>query len=449
MQLNLPTGDYTGILHAPFRSRYIDAGDTFFPISDDVDLGDALLDSGFFIEGRIEKPGGGGLVDVEITVYDAGLGMDAGFTHTVGPDGSFRVGVPAGVYHLFPAVHPEHEYWVAPVFNVYVGQDVLLYPALEAVAAGHIRGTVVDDTETPIGEIPVAAYHDTLGFVRQTDTCLDGTYDLKVPAGDYAVQARPSFDELCLADEYYDDHYEGCGADLVSVTVPGSVTGIDFALEPAGAISGTVVGAGGPLADIAVCATDGLTNPICHHGCTTTGFDGSWVLPNVPVAADYRVDANGPGYPWECWDGYPDCTDYDPVSVAECVETGGIQFHAIAAPGPVPDGGPVAGTRMSAWWGASPGEIVIEWQPTCDADDHAIYFGTLREFSTYTFAVCDAGMGGTFGLVPPDGDLFFVVVGQSGVLDGSYGYTSNLAERPAADYGWCFTHQDLTATCVP
>jgi hypothetical protein len=448
MQLNLPTGTYEGTLCAPFRSRYVDADSSFFPIGNDVDLGDALLDSGYFIEGRIVDPLGDGLIGVEVTAYDIFLDRDAGRTRTVGPDGSFRLAVPPGVYYLFPSVRDEQEYWVAPVTDLFVNQDVQVYPALEAQAAGHIRGTVVDDSAIPIDELPVAAYHDLFGFVRQTDTCPDGSYDLKVPAGDYAVQARPSFDDLCLADEFYDDHYEGCGADLVSVTVPGTVNGIDFALAPAGTISGTVVGASGPLGYVTVCATNGLTNPTCYHGCTSSEPDGTYVLPNVPAAADYRVDATGPGYPWECWDGYPDCTDYDPVSVGDCAETSGIQFHALPAPGPVPDGWVVAGDRLSARWNAPTGEIVIEWQPTCDADDHAIYFGALGEFAAYTWAACDAGMSGSYSLFPPGGDLFFVVVGQSGALEGSYGYDGNLAERPHSG-GLCGTFQDLTATCVP
>jgi len=447
--LNLPAGTYEATLRPPFRSRYFSGDSSLIPITGDVDLGDATMDSGYFIEGRIVDQAGDGLAGVVVVAFESSLGMEMAETRTVGPDGSFRLGVLPGIYHLFPSVHADQEHWVAPVFNVYVGQDLLLYPDLQAEPAGHIRGTVVDGSAIPIEEMPVAAYHDVLGFVRQTDSCPDGSYDLKVPDGNYVVQARPSFDGLCLADEYYDDHYEGCGADLVSLTVPGTATGIDFALEPAGSITGSVIGATGPLPDVAVCATDGLTNPTCHHACTTTGFDGTYVLSNLPVAADYRVDAIGPGQPWECWDGQPDCIDYDPVPVGECVVTPGIQFHALAAPGPVPDGAQVSGTLMSVHRGVSAGEIVIDWQPTCDADDHAIYFGPLGDFSTYTFAVCNAGMAGTFSVTPPGGDLFWVVVGQNGSLEGTYGYRSDLSERPGAGGTWCGNIQDLTATCLP
>ena len=54
------------------------------------------------------------------------------------------------------------------------------------------------------------------------------------------------------------------------------------------------------------------------------------------------------------------------------------------------------------------GEIVIDLQPTCDADDHAIYFGQIGDFSTYSFAVCDTGIAGTVAVTPPGGDLFAV-----------------------------------------
>jgi hypothetical protein len=194
-----------------------------------------------------------------------------------------------------------------------------------------------------------------------------------------------------------------------------------------------------------------VSNPDCFQGCTTTGPNGTYRLGNVPVGADYRVDASGPGYPWECWNGYADCSDYDPVLVLECVDTPDIRFHTGSgpAPGPVPDGAHVAGTLMSVGRGASPGEIVIDWQPTCDADDHAIYFGTLRAFGSYTWALCDAGMGGTWTGVPPAGDLFWVVVGQNAALEGSYGVDGNLVERPHDDEVRCGNVQDLGATCVP
>jgi hypothetical protein len=141
--------------------------------------------------------------------------------------------------------------------------------------------------------------------------------------------------------------------------------------------------------------------------------------------------------------------DYDPVSVGDCTVTSDIQFHSPAAPGRVPEGPDVAGTPMTVRRGALPGEVVIEWQPTCDADDHAIYFGTLGSFDSYAFAECDVGTSGSWPVTLPGGDLFWVVVGQNSVLEGSYGVNSDLVERPDDGGILCGDIQDLTATCVP
>jgi hypothetical protein len=450
LTLNLLTGSYEFELHAPFRSRYVSGLEgSLIPISGDVDLGDATLDSGYFIEGRIVDPGGDGLPGVEVSVWDVYEGVTAGETTTVGQDGSFRLAVPPGLYHVFMSVHAGHEYWVASELYVPVIEDLLLYPDRQATIAGHIQGTVVDTSMSPVEEIPVAAYHETLGFVRQIDTCPDGTYDLKVPDGNYNLQAMPSWEELCLADEFYNGHYLGCGADTVALSAPGTVTGIDFTLEPAGSISGTVVGDSGPLGDVAVCVTDGLTNPVCLDHCTTTGPDGSYMLSGVPVHTDWRVAASGSGFPWECWDDHIDCVTYDPVPVADCVETSGINFHVSYAPGPVPEGNHVPGTRMSARVTGVPGDVIIEWQPTCNADDHVIYFGSLGSFSSYTDAECSAGMSGTWTGTLPGGDLFFVVVGVNGNREGSYGMDSDPGERPAEGGLLCGYTQDLSATCIP
>ena len=381
MTLILPTGNYEVSLGAPFGSRYISGDGSVLPITGDVDFGDATLDSGYFLEGRIVDPSGDGLIGVEVTAYDTNLGIDAGRTHTVGPDGNFRLAVPPGSHHLFVSVHADHEYWVASRLYVFVDQDVLFYPAMQAEIAGHVTGQVIDSLASPVEELPVAAYHDLLGFVRQTDTCADGTYDLKLPDGNYVIHARPSFDELCMADEYYDGHYDGCGADMVALTAPATVTGIDFTLEPAGSISGSVIGEFGPVADVAVCATDGLLEsrlPSRLHDQRSRRH----------LPADQRARRRGlpcrrhrAGLPVGMLGRLPRLHRLrsGPGRRNASRPPASSSIRGGAAPGPVPDGDHVSGTPMSAATRRGAGEIVIDWQPTCDADDHAIYFGPLRE----------------------------------------------------------------------
>jgi hypothetical protein len=449
MVLNLPTGSYDMVLRPPYQSRYLYGGVSTFVITEDVDLGDAPMDSGYLVEGRIVNPSGDGLAGVEVSMWDVYEGEDAAETTTSGSDGRFRLAVPAGSYHLFTSVHPDHEYWVEPEFDIDVSSDLLLYPARQAEIAGHLRGTVLDWSMTPLEELPVQAFHDTYGFVRMADTCYDGSYDLKVPSGDYSIQAMPSWEELCLADEFYDGHYTGCGSDLVTLTAPATLTGLDFVLEPAGGISGTVSDDTGPVAGATVCTTNGSSNPSCYNGCTFTDGGGAFTLANVPVAADYQVDVVGPGYPWECWDDHLGCSDYDPVPVAECVDTALIDYHLSNFPGAVPLGDHVAGTPMTVRRGGSPGDVIIDWQPTCNASDHAIYFGTLGNFTSYVQAECNAGTAGSWPVTPPGGDIFWVVVGVNGANEGSYGEYGGGGERPSDGGAQCGYWQDLSGTCLP
>jgi hypothetical protein len=119
------------------------------------------------------------------------------------------------------------------------------------------------------------------------------------------------------------------------------------------------------------------------------------------------------------------------------------------APGPVPDGNHVAGTQMTVQRGVAPGEVIIDWQPTCDAHDHAIYFGSVGSFTSYIDAVCDAGMSGSRTVTPAAGNIFWVVVGVNGLFEGSYGVDSGVTERPDDGGAHCGYVQDLGAICVP
>jgi len=71
------------------------------------------------------------------------------------------------------------------------------------------------------------------------------------------------------------------------------------------------------------------------------------------------------------------------------------------------------------------GQISIQYQPACDATDHHIEYGLLRDVgsSVYFGQVCGIGTGGTYdGILPENESLFFLVVGDDGVgVEGSYG----------------------------
>jgi hypothetical protein len=97
------------------------------------------------------------------------------------------------------------------------------------------------------------------------------------------------------------------------------------------------------------------------------------------------------------------------------------------------------------------GEVSISYAPACGASDHTAYTGNLASVSTYAWdqAVCSLGTSGTATFQPGAGSRFFVVVGNNGVVEGSYGLDGNGAERPedTETVSICSHEQDLTLTC--
>ncbi len=450
LQLNLPTGEYEFFLEPPFQSRFLSGDGAVIPITGTIDFGNVGLYSGYFIEGYVVDPVGNGLAGVQVTAIDRPGWFEVGGTRTAGQDGRFRLAVPPGTYDLFFEMPQDHSFFAPPLFALEVWQDYRVYPAVQAEDVGYISGTVTDTTPAPVSGVPMTAWHDVYGPVDDAWSCADGSYLLRAPTGDFGVIAVPSDEGFCLANENYNNRYPGCGFDYVSVTAPATVPGIDFTLEPAGAISGLLTDDLGPaVTDVMVCAIAGGSMPFCAEICAINDPDGSYFLPGVPVGVDYMVVAEGGSYPRECWDDHVNCLSYDPVSVAECALTPNIDFLLSGAPGRVPMDPFTAGTPMTADYDQNTGILTIFWQPTCSADNHAVFFGNIGNFSNYTAAECVTGVTGAHPLTPPPGDIFWIVAGASGDRQGSYGVNSDLMERPSDGGALCGYTQDLTATCVP
>jgi len=119
---------------------------------------------------------------------------------------------------------------------------------------------------------------------------------------------------------------------------------------------------------------------------------------------------------------------------------------------------PVAGTNpkeasplgtMTAQRGAG-GAIAVAYAPACGATQHTVYAGNLATLRTGGLAwsqrFCSLGASGSFSFTP-SGDVYFVVAGNNGTTEGSYGRTS-AGERPAGGSGGaCSYVQDLSGTC--
>jgi hypothetical protein len=94
----------------------------------------------------------------------------------------------------------------------------------------------------------------------------------------------------------------------------------------------------------------------------------------------------------------------------------------------------------------------LSYEPACGAGDNTIVLGPLGGVATYTYTGerCNIGNSGAFlwdyPAVPES--FFFLVVGNDGVAEGSYGTRSGGAERPgyAGNLG-CPLPQDLENRC--
>jgi len=450
-RLNVPTGEHEFFAAGPFLGRYL-VSSAIQTITGDFDFGDVELDSGYFIEGRVVDSSGVAMAGVEVTVFDATSFDEVARTRTVGTAGQFRVALPLGLYHLEFEAPPGLDYFIPQTDPLELWTDTTLYPAVQAQDAGHVQGTVYQaDGVTPVAGIPISAYETATGsWIASTGICDDGTYDLRVPAGSYRIKADAIFGSPCLAEAWFDSTAYSCEATSIAVTPPGRTPGIDFSLEPAGGLSGRVVdefGAG--LAFASVCVDEGPGSPPCHISCADTDLGGYYDLAGLAVGNGYRVQFVTGLYPTECWNDHPSCNAYDPVSVNECQTTFGIDSGLGFAAGPVPDGALVPGAPMTARYDSTLDLLTIDWQPTCNAEGHVLYFGQLGNFGTYTEAVCDVGIDGTVEMTAPVGDLFWIIAGTNGTREGSYGLDSVGFERPSDGGALCGLAQDLNATCLP
>lgn len=99
------------------------------------------------------------------------------------------------------------------------------------------------------------------------------------------------------------------------------------------------------------------------------------------------------------------------------------------------------------------GILSITYAPACGAADHDIYGGPLRDVRIYGWGgqVCGIGASGTYAFNPGSGSYFFLVIGNNGTAEGSYGHRMRenymVHERPSWAGNGCGRTQDLSKRC--
>jgi hypothetical protein len=114
--------------------------------------------------------------------------------------------------------------------------------------------------------------------------------------------------------------------------------------------------------------------------------------------------------------------------------------------------------------GYAAGNITINYGGACSANDHSLYVGALTQTALqngdYSQKFCAIGVGGPFVFNPGAGSFFFLVAGDDGTTQGSYGesYFSDATdpmypnlliyrERPADAINSCNRTYDLALRC--
>jgi len=123
-----------------------------------------------------------------------------------------------------------------------------------------------------------------------------------------------------------------------------------------------------------------------------------------------------------------------------------IIFHT-----PMPKEASPAGAPMTAEKGSGR-SVIVHFMAGCGTTTHAVYWGNgpIGSALNWTDVTCDVASGGSFNPAKqnPGEWIYFVVVGQTSTLEGSYGTNSLGQERPeAVGIGACDKPQDLTGTC--
>lgn len=96
------------------------------------------------------------------------------------------------------------------------------------------------------------------------------------------------------------------------------------------------------------------------------------------------------------------------------------------------------------------GVIDVYYDRACMATDHTLFRGPLQAISSYGYssATCGTGTSGILSVPAGGGDEFFLVVGNDGTREGSYGRDGSGVERPEdSALPTCDFPQSLAADC--
>ena len=96
------------------------------------------------------------------------------------------------------------------------------------------------------------------------------------------------------------------------------------------------------------------------------------------------------------------------------------------------------------------GDLSLSYVPACGSQSHDIYYGPLNQVSSYGWSGSTCGIGTTgqyAGFNPGPGSYFFVLVANTGAVEGPYGTDSTGTQQRAAGALYCGRTQLSGSMC--
>jgi hypothetical protein len=296
------------------------------------------LATGASVSGVVKAGNAAGVPLAGICVFAAPEFAGPGATARTRADGSYRlVGMSTGRYAIDFSRCGNRGNYLGQTRHVRVttGQAVTGFDAFLQPGA-IVSGTVTDAHGVPVAGICVQATgRHGQGGAR---THADGTYSISaLPTGSYTVQFSGGCGNAgSYTPQYYNGQTNRAAADPVALIAGQTMTGINAAMQPGGAITGVVTGpVGHPLSGICVAiSTIGFEIPGVVDGNIQFTNNGAFAVQNL-VPGLYQVNFGcqgaNPKLADQWFQAQPSAALADYVSAAPGAITSGV--NAVMRPG--------------------------------------------------------------------------------------------------------------------
>jgi len=250
------------------------------------------------ISGKVtDVDSGEGIEGIGIFVYNNAYDIKA--IGTTDSNGDYSITVfPSGEYYVGTANFQGYlDKWygdvdpndcIYPIIHVEVPDDT---PNIDFALAmgGSLSGQVISTSSgEELEDIQITVRDTDYSNSKYARTDSSGNFTINgLPTGDYYIR---TYNYVGYIDEYYSDSLGTDNATVIHLEAPNSISGIDFALEDGGTISGHVtdVSNGEPLEEIDVSASYAGGNSVYVTKSDYTDSEGNYTITGLPTG-NYRI----------------------------------------------------------------------------------------------------------------------------------------------------------------